>query len=220
MPTTTLYDSDAGKQDTPPKNGGIFTGVVVDNCEGAMQGKVLLRLPALNTQVWARLISTGGGSNVGLFKAPPPGTEVLVTFLGDNPEDAYLFGGLFNNTDKPPIDKPTDLQTRTVLRTGVAPSSGVPPVAGHTIDLDDAEQTVTITTSTEQQVRLSPEKIEIVTTGGTLKITLDLAQQSISIEAPVSLNLTAQGSIKLQAANVEINGTAMTKITGGVVMIN
>lgn len=212
----TLFDS-AREKKQGPEAGNVYTGVMIDNCDLAMQGKVRVRIPALGMDVWARITSPGGGARGGLYAVPRPDTEVLVVFASNNPEDAFLLGGLYNTQDMPPIDLPTDMQTRRVLRTGV--SSAV----GHEVDFNDALQTVRITTSTRQQITLEPDKIEIQATGGTMRITLDLTQQSVSISAPNSIELSAGVRIKLDAAFIEIGDmvkTTTTTIKGKQVMIN
>ena len=79
---------------------------------------------------------------------------------------------------------------------------------------------VTITTTTKQKIALDPKKIEISTTGGQVKITLDMTTQAVTIEALNSITLSAKASLKLEAGTIEINGKALTKITGKPVMIN
>jgi type VI secretion system secreted protein VgrG len=92
--------------------------------------------------------------------------------------------------------------------------SGVTTGTGHEIELDDTEQSVTITTSTKQKITLDPGKIELTNLAGTVKITLDNAGQSVSITAAASLKLEAP-QITLKGATVEVNGTAMTTVKSG-----
>jgi hypothetical protein len=83
-------------------------------------------------------------------------------------------------------------------------------------------QSVTITTSTQQKITLDPDKIEIQTTGGTIKITMDLKQQSLTLTALNSIELSAVNSIKLSASRIEIGDswTQTTTILGKAVNIN
>ncbi|MBN1657594.1 MAG: hypothetical protein JXA93_04285 [Anaerolineae bacterium] len=217
MPVT-LYDSAAERRrEKRPEAGNVYTGVVIDNCDLAMQGKVRVRIPSLGTEVWARITAPGGSARAGMYSVPRPDTEVLVVFANGNSEDAYLLGGLYNTQDTPPIDQPTEMMTRRVIRTGVTQA------AGHEIDFDDALQSVKITTSTQQQITLDPDKVEIQTTGGSVKITLDLKQLALKITAPNSIELSAGASIKLSAASIEIGDlvkTTSTTIKGKMVTIN
>ena len=218
----TLYDSAAQSAKKDERAGtSIVSGVVTNNCDLIMQGKVLVRIPSLNQEVWARLTSSGGGSGVGEFAVPPADAEVLVALNGDAPQDAYILGGLWGTRDRPPITLPTDMQTKRLIRTGATPA------VGHVLEFDDALQSVTITTSTGQEVTLDPTKIELATTGGTVKVTLDLATQGITLQAlappPLGTIELKATKISLQAQEIEIGSqvlTRTTKIAGLMVNIN
>ena len=110
MPAT-LFDSSPQKTDQKAGT-SIVSGIVANNCDLIMQGKVLVRIPSLNQEVWARLTSAGGGSGVGEFAVPPADDEVLVALSGNDPEDAFILGGLWSTRDRPPISLPTDMQTK------------------------------------------------------------------------------------------------------------
>jgi uncharacterized protein involved in type VI secretion and phage assembly len=139
---------------------------------------------------------------------------VLVGFDGGDVRSPYVVGSLWNGTDRPPATAPNDAITKTILHTR----------AGHVIELDDAKQTVTITTSSGQKVALAPEQIEL--TAGSSKATLKtsgsialesstdvkIKSTSVSIEA-TDISVKAGGSLSLQGG-----GTA--SLQGGVVRIN
>ncbi len=193
----------------------ILTGIVTNNFDLLAQGKVLVRLPAIDEEVWARLTGLGGGPGTGFFHAPNIDDEVLVALNQDNPEDAFVLGGLWSTLDRPPVDVPGEALFKRMYRTGLPKAP-----LGHELEFDDAEQSITITTSTKQKIRMDPEKIELSTTGGTVAITLNLLTQSISIKGLLSIELKAEGEISLSAAKVSINGDILTEIKGGIVMIN
>jgi uncharacterized protein involved in type VI secretion and phage assembly len=194
---------------------GIRSGVVSSNIDLLKQGKVLVRLPDLGMEVWARLCAPGAGSNKGLFFAPNIGDEVLLAFDLHHPSSSYVLGGLWGTRATPPVSAvPLSETTTRVFRTGVTSA------LGHQVEFDDLKQSITITTSTKQKVAIDPTSIEVSTTGGTLSVKLDLTQQSVSITAPLSISLQSQGEIKLSATSITINGTATTSIKGGIVTIN
>jgi phage baseplate assembly protein gpV len=203
-----------GEPTQRPKT-SILTGIVTNNLDALAQGKVLVRLPAVDQEVWARLTGLGGGPGTGFFHAPNIDDEVLVALNQDNVNDAFVLGGLWSTLDRPPVDVPGEALFKRVYKTGL------PKVPlGHTVEFDDAEQSVTITTSTEQKITLDPTKIELSTTGGLVAITLDVLTQSISIKGLLSIELKAEGEISLSAAKVSINGEILTDIKGGMVTIN
>jgi uncharacterized protein involved in type VI secretion and phage assembly len=215
MPSPTI-ESAAREQSKPARpETSIRTGVVLNNCDLLMQGKILVRIPSLGQEVWARMSSLGAGPNTGFFHAPNIDDEVLVALDPNDPNHAFLLGGLWSTTERPPTSIPTDQFTKRIFRTGLPKA----PLA-HEIELDDAKQSITITTSTKQKIAMDPTKIELSTTGGQVSITLDMKTQSVAIKGVLSIDLRAKGEISLKAAKVSINGTVQTDIKGGMVTIN
>lgn len=193
----------------------ILTGIVINNFDSLAQGKVLVRLPAIDQEVWARLTGIGGGPGTGMFHAPNIDDEVLVAMNQNSPEDAFVLGGLWSTLDRPPVSVPGEALFKRTYRTGL------PKVPlGHEVEFDDAKQSITVTTSTKQTITMDPEKIELKATGGQVSITLNVLTQSISIKGVAKIELEALGEISLSAAKISINGDVLTEIKGGIVMIN
>lgn len=215
MPTNGMLESLATDPASHPKGFAVAPGIVVNNLDSLAQGRVLVRIPSRpGFEVWARLLCVGGGKKRGFFWAPQVDDEVLVAFHQDDPTDVFVLGGLWSGKDRPPIGSPTDALNKRVIKTGISDAPG------HEIEIDDVLQSITITTSTEQKVTIDPFVIELANKAGTVKITLDNKTQTITIEALTSIELKSKGMIKLEGTNVEIKGTAMTSISGGIVKIN
>jgi phage baseplate assembly protein gpV len=216
----TLYDSGVKKDEkkTERLETSILEGTVVNNCDPANQGKVLVRIPSLGQEVLARLSGPGAGDDAGLFFTPNPDAEVLVGFSGNNVASAFILNGIWNNRDKPPVENGlVDVPTKRVLKTGLTAA------LGHKVEFDDGVgQSITITTATKQQLVLGKDKIEISTTGGTAKIVLDLKTQKISIQAPqIEIGDAKTISLTLNAQTITIgNAKAQTSIQGAPVKIN
>ena len=198
MPTQTLFESGNDSEQEGRQGPSIVSGIVQANCDLPLHGKVLVRVPSTGQEVLARVAATGAGSSRGYMNIPQRGDEVLVALNNGDPEDGFIVGNLWNTTDRPPTAVPTDVLTKRIIKTGVAPG------VGHEVEFDDALQSITITSSTEQKITIDPAKIEIATTGGTAKITMDVAG-NISIQGALSIEMKAP-QIKLEGANVEING--------------
>lgn len=212
----TLYES--GGDETKKENEvtNIVEGTVVDDCDLVQQGKVLVRIPSLDQEVWARISSPGAGSGAGFFYNPRVDDEVLVAISGKNPVNAYIIGGMWNTKDTPPVDNPLELTTKRVIKTGLKDTPG------HRIEFDDGVgQSITITTTTDQKIKLDPYTIEMTNKAGTVKITMDNKAQKITIQA-VDLELSAVKSITLKATSIEIGDpkTVKTSIQGKLVAIN
>jgi uncharacterized protein involved in type VI secretion and phage assembly len=220
MPIT-LFDSSGKRDEKKPERleSSILEGTVVNNCDPAKQGKVLVRIPSLGQEVWARLTGPGAGDDAGFFYTPNPDAEVLVGFSGNNVASAFIINGVWNTRDNPPIENGlVDVPTKRVIKTGL--KAGI----GHKIEFDDGlGQSITITTSTKQKIFLDKEKIELSTTGGTVTITLDLKTQKISINAPqIEIGGSETLRLMLKAKNIEIGdvSTLKTTVQGKMVMIN
>jgi uncharacterized protein involved in type VI secretion and phage assembly len=212
------------------KEGGfsIAPGVVKDNMNLLSEGRVQVHIAEMpDFDPWARVSSIGGGSGRGFFWMPEIDDEVLVAFNKNDNRDAYIIGGLWSTLNRPPVTLPTDSITKRVIKTGVKDS----PV-GHEIEIDDAEQSIKITTSTEQVITLDATKIEIATSEGLLKITLDILAVPPEIKissttGDITLSAPA-GTISLEALKVSIESDVQTEISsdgevvveGAIVSIN
>jgi len=205
MPITLFETGLRQEREAQRERPAVVAGIVINNLDLPRQGKVLVRIPSLGEEVWARVASAGAGSNRGIMYIPQRDDEVLVSFVNDDPNDAYITGGAWSTKDSPPVSSPTDLLVKRKIKTGL--KGGV----GHEVEFDDALQTITITSSTKQKIAIDPKKIEISTAGGTAKVTLDLSGK-ITIQAALSIELKALQGIKLQASNIDIQSTVATNV--------
>jgi uncharacterized protein involved in type VI secretion and phage assembly len=193
-----LYDSAGAEPDRESKPGpNVVSGIVVNNCEGFPQGLILVRIPSLDQEIWARLTSIGGGANAGFLYTPRIGDEVVVAISNGGLDNAYVLGGLWSTRDSPPRSNTFDMQTKRVLRTGLTPE------VGHEIEFDDALQSITIVSSTEQRITIDPTTIELTNAAGTLTIALDNESQTIRIEG-VNVTVEAAAKLTLKGRRVEI----------------
>jgi phage baseplate assembly protein gpV len=191
---------------------GIAPGIVEDNFNLLSEGRVQVRIPSHpEFKPFARIVGLGGGSGRGFLWAPQIGDEVLVAFNKNDHKDAYILGGLWCTINRPPVTLPTDFITKRVIRTGVKDS----PV-GHTIEIDDALQSIKITTSTSQEIILDPEKIQISASEGVHTITLNILNVPPSIEISTLGDITLSaptGKITLEALELEMSGEVSTSIS-------
>lgn len=199
-----------GKQDRNQKEPedqriyGVTIGMVINNLDPMKQARVQVKLPWLpGFEPWARVAALMAGMNRGTYFMPMVGDEVLVAFNHGDVRDPFVIGGLWNSTDFPPILSPTDAFNKRLIRSPL----------GHTIEIDDLLQSITITTNTQQKITLDPTKVQISTTGGAASVQLDTAG-SVTIQAALSLTLKAP-TITIEGATVDVKGTASTSINGG-----
>jgi len=223
----TLFESGSEERERNRRErllSSIQEGIVVNNCDPVPKGKVRVRIPSLGEEVVARLSAPGAGPSAGLLITPRIDDEVLVGFSAGNIESAYIFGGLWNTQDGPPVDQnPVDYITKRKLRTGLTEE------VGHEIEFDDGiGQSITITTSgltpvLRQQITMSPTSIEIKNLAGIVSIKMDSAGQKITIDGPnIEIGSSKTVNLSLKAANINIGGasTVRTVVQGQRVEIN
>jgi uncharacterized protein involved in type VI secretion and phage assembly len=183
---------------------GVAVAQVIDNVDSQRLGRVQLSLPWLpDYEPWARVAVLSAGSSRGTWFIPQVGDEVLVAFEQGDVRQPYVVGSLWNGTDTPPADSPTDAVMRRLVKTPV----------GHEIELDDAEQTITITSSTGQKVTITPDKIELSAGDGTSVATLETTG-TITLKAALKIELQAP-DITLSATNLDLSGDAAVDLKAG-----
>jgi uncharacterized protein involved in type VI secretion and phage assembly len=218
----TLYESGGGAEDRQPDAGtSVVTGQVVNNCDRIAQGKVLVRIPSLSQEVWARLAAIGGGAGAGFLYTPRVDDAVLVALNQDEPNDAFVLGGLWSSNDSPPASA-DDATSKRVIKSGL---KGQP---GHEIELDDLRKSIRIVTATRQRITIEQTKIEISNDDGTLLMRLDNGGPTITVQG-ANVEIKGTTSLKLEAPTVDIASTAgaitiaaktLCKVSGTRVEIN
>jgi uncharacterized protein involved in type VI secretion and phage assembly len=195
---------------------GVALAEVVNNIDPTNQGRVQLSLPWLpDVKPWGRVASGSGGPERGMYFIPQVGDEVLVAFHHGDVREVYVIGSLWSSNQKPPTKSTLDPVNRRVIRTP----------AGHEIELDDLEKSVTVKTATGHTLRMEPSKVEMSTNGGSAKVLMETSG-AISVTANVSIELKAP-QITLDATMLELKGStakltadALCQIQGGMVKIN
>jgi len=184
----------------------ISTGVVQDNLNILSTGMVQVRVSSLPAmQLWCRVVSVGGGPSRGFMWLPQVDDEVLVAFNQNDERDAFLLGGLWNSEDRPPIGSPTDFMSKRIIKTGISSAPG------HTVEFDDALQSIKVTTSTQQTLTMDVTKITLAAPQNALSVTLDLGPPpAITIQSTAgNITLSAPaGKISIQGLSVEVTSTS------------
>lgn len=218
----TIYDSgDSTTSERRRRRPGtsIALGIVSNNIDLITQGKVKVRVPSIDREIWVRLVAPGAANGRGLLINPQVDDEVLIAFHQDSPNDGYLIGGLWSTSNRMPVSDFTETLSKRVLKTGID------DLPGHTVEFDDLLQSITITTSTSQEIKLSLDGgIVIDNLLNSIRLGIDGSVDingllgSVSIDAAGSVSITGI-KITLDAPNIEIKG-ANISITGANVKIN
>ena len=199
----------------------IAPGIVTNNLDFLGQGRIQVKIPSRPSfEPWARVSSVGASDSRGFVWMPQIDDEVLVAFSENDLSSAYILGGLWSTMNRPPLTAPTDFLIKKVIKTGLTAS------LGHEIEFDDAEQSITITTSTKQKVTLDPTKIEMTNLAGTVTITMDNVSQAVKITAVNKIEMktatfeVTAAKIDLTAAEMSITSTGPFSVTGLPIKLN
>lgn len=195
---------------------GVMVATVKEGLDLTGLARVKVSIPALpEVEPWARIAAPFAGSDNGFFAIPQEGDEVLVAFERGDPRQAYVVGALWSSTSRPPAEF-WDAENKRVLKTP----------KGHTVEFDDLQQTITITSSTKQEVSITTDEIAVTAGKGTAKITLGTdgslkieAVSEISLSAP-RITLDAKAQLKLNGQSVSLQATGNCAIQGNPVAIN
>ncbi len=194
------------------RHGGGFAiapGIVTNNLDLLGQGRVQVKIPSRESfEPWARVSAVGASASRGFLWIPQIDDEVLVAFAENDLSSAYVLGGLWSTMNRPPLSLPTDFLIKKVIKTGLTDA------IGHEIEFDDAQQSIKITTSTEQKITLDPTKIEMTNLAGTVTITLDNKTQAVKISAVNKISLEST-SIELNAAKIDMTAAKVSITSTG-----
>ncbi len=173
---------------------GVVVGVVTNNEDPEGLGRVKVKFPWLSDEDesdWSRMATPMAGNERGIYFLPEVDDEVLVVFEHGDVRFPYVIGALWNGQDKPPATNEDGKNNIRVIKSR----------SGHVIRLNDEE---------------GKETIEIMDKTEKNSIVFDPAANTIAITADGDITLSAsQGTIKLEAQNIEIKSSADTKVESG-----
>ncbi len=176
---------------------GVVVGIVTNNQDPEELGRVKVKFPWLSDEDesdWARIAAPMAGKERGIYFLPEVDDEVLVVFQQGDVRFPYIIGALWNGKDKPPASNEDGKNNIRLIKSR----------SGHVIRLNDED---------------GKETIEIMDKTEKNSIVFDTAANTIAITADGDITLSAsQGTIKLEAQNIEIKSSADTKVESGAEM--
>jgi len=206
---------------------GLHVGVVTDIIDPAGQGRIKIRLPIISMAddgVYARLTTLDAGDNRGTFFMPEVGDEVIVGFLGDDPNYPVILGMLHSGAKPAPLAAAEANDEK-----GYVSRSGI------TILIHDSDKRISIETPGGRKLVLDDtnslctmedamgNKLVLDNSGITLSAAKDLvlkATASLSLSAP-QLDIKADAAAKLSGSgSLSVESSGITEIKGSVVKIN
>lgn len=158
---------------------------------------------------WARISTPMAGADFGFYLLPDVGDEVLVGFIAEDPSHPVILGGLWNGK-KPPPESNGEGQAndRKIFRTR----------KNHELRFDDGDaHEIELKLADGPRVHFTKDLAVLEdANGNSVKIE---ASGAITIEATQSITMKAP-TVKIDAQQAELAGSANCKVTGALVEIN
>jgi uncharacterized protein involved in type VI secretion and phage assembly len=198
---------------------GVYPAVVTNVSDPDGQGRVRLRLPWLAADFetdWARVVQIGAGPDRGVLWFPEVDDEVLVAFVGGDPTQPAVIGGLYNGSDTPPFDGFGDLDD------GRVDVRGFRTRAGHALVFRDkgGEERVELRSADDSLVVTLDQAASkiVVESGGDVEVN---AGGAVSLHASGDMSLHADGSATISAkSGLKLESTGQVEITGALIKLN
>jgi uncharacterized protein involved in type VI secretion and phage assembly len=121
---------------------GLVIGVVKDVDDPAKQGRIQVDLPGMpgrTRTAWAPIAAPMAGGGRGIQFMPELEDEVIVGFLGADPEQPVIMGFTWNGADAPPSQHPRERIIRSLNGHTIRMIDAPPGAAGAgSISIEDA----------------------------------------------------------------------------------
>jgi uncharacterized protein involved in type VI secretion and phage assembly len=201
-----------GEPDDPsPRGGRIIHTRVLDNCDQAGLGRVMVQVPWLDGPVAASVATGAAGRGRGLYFIPQKDDQVLV-LVKEHPDlTAYVIGSVWTSQDQPPRREPDAASRVQLIRT---PS-------GHEIVFNDETGELVITAAGKQTVSLSKKGVKISNgADGNSAASLTMDQNGNVEISGSSITINATNDLKLAGNGVDLGSSAALAVHGTQVRIN
>lgn len=173
--------------------------------------RIKVNIPAWKNaqeQVWARISTLYAGAEYGMVFLPEIGDEVIVSFFGNDFDSPVILGSAFN-PNTPPHTNYSDDNFKKVLVTK----------KGMKWSWDDEKGTHEISTPEGNRIVISEDTQSVIIEDQNQN-KIEMNQNEINIQSNMAITMKAGSTLRLEAANIEIEGSGMTTIKGGIVQIN
>lgn len=181
------------------------------------QYRIKVELPILNdlgNGIWAKHTQPySGGGNGGTFFIPEVGTQVVVSFVGNDSRHPVVLGCLYNDSMKPyqSIEEENNFKafvTKNDLKIQFDEGEKeimISTPGGNEITLNDENSEITIKDSSNNQIKASSSGIDLKSSG---KLNID-ASDGISISSGGNITVDAKiNNLSLKGNNISSNATS------------
>lgn len=196
MSLNPLRDRAVGHGNASGRIRGAVVGLVTNNTDPDNRGRVKVRYPWLDDTIeshWARIVAFYAGPGRGGYIVPEVGDEVVLMFEDGDPNLPYIVGSLWNGHDAIPGPGNPDGKNNTKM---------FQSRSGHKLIFDDTE---------------GNEKITLVNNNGKLKMIIDVAADSITMQADTGdiFFKAPDGPITMNCKDMKITASNSTDVQVG-----
>lgn len=211
---------------------------------------IIPELKSINTNIWDNMADKGIWAKLshlyvsedsGFFFIPEIGTQVLVSFISDNPTQPVVIGCLYNNDNKPYKEFENTNKFKAIVSKNKMMIEfdeeneilNISTPKGNQISIDENNSEITIKDENQNEILTSSSGISLksnsdikLNSGGniifdaTSGISINSSGGDVSISG-TNINNDAKASfIAKGSATAEVSSSAQTTIKGSMVMIN
>lgn len=186
------------------------------------EGRIQVMLPLQKgdqNEVWIRVAAPYATENAGLEFLPEVGDEIVVGFLGGDPDAPIMLGALHSSARPPPLERDEQNSTKAIVTNSKMK-----------IGFDDAKKILTVQTPGGHQIAMNDEAKSVIVADGNGN-ELEMTESGISLNSPKNITITASGSVSidgstgvnvkssadvgLKGANASVEGQMAASVKGG-----
>jgi phage protein D/phage baseplate assembly protein gpV len=193
---------------------GVHIGTVKKiDADPLNEGRIQVLIPALKNSgngIWAKLSHFYVSSKAGSFFIPEVGSQVVVSFISNDPRHPIVLGSLYTKTNEPY----TKLEKENSLKAFVSKSK-------LTLEFDDKDKIITISTPKENSIVID-EKAKGITITDQNKNVIKMSDSGIELESKKNIKITSSAAVTISGSKgITLNGKAGdgVKIAGSKVNI-
>lgn len=174
-------------------------------------GRIKVTLPLLpgGEGLWLRVAQPYASEEIGITFLPEVGDELVVGFLGGNPNAPVMLGALHSAKRAPAFTpEETNAQKSIVTRSRLS------------ISFDDEKKVLTVKTPGGHAITLSDEakSIEVTDSNGNA---LKMSESGVSLSTPSDMKISATGSVSISGdAGVSVTSAADVSVSGSAVSVS
>jgi Rhs element Vgr protein len=185
---------------------GLHIGIVTQlESDPDGEDRILVKIPVINNDedgIWCRVATLDAGEKRGTFFRPEISDEVIVGFINNDPRHAVVLGMLNSSAKPAPLTAADDNHEK-----GYVSRSEMKMI------FNDDKKSFTLETPAGNKFIITEDekKIHLEDQNGN-KITMN--EDGVKIESIKDIILKASNDIKAEGVNINIKGSAQTKVEG------